>query len=208
MTVSARDGFVGVNAFYLAKITDEASLTYATPVEVPSIVGMTATRGDDSNPAYARDEVWIDAKPDTGGEGSFRIRDYLSDSTLRTLLAQLSGYLITYEGDLLDSGDPVPCAILVERSAYLGNGQRKCFYWCELGKPSFDVETKGETTEIGEVEFPFKFKRVTLGEGVRCATRDSFYGNSTYADFFNAVVKTYSTEAPVSNETQGSGTTG
>ena len=201
MTVSARDGFIGVNAFYLAEITNKASITYDTPVEVPSIVGMTASRGDDSNPAYARDEVWIDAKSDTGGEGSFRVRDILSDSTLRTLLARLCGYLITYEGDLLDVGDPVPCAILVERSAYLGHGQRKCFYWCELGKPDFEVETKEDSITIGEVTIPFTYKRVTLGDNVRCATRDCFYGNSTYANFFSAVVKTYSTTAPSNGTT-------
>lgn len=200
MSTTTRDGFIGVNKFALAKITATATLTYATPVEVPSIVGMSASRSEDSNPSYARDEVWIDAKADTGGEGSFRIRDILSDATLRQLLAELSGYLITAEGDLLDCGDPTPCAILVERSAYRGHGQRKCFYWCELGKPSFEVETKEDQTNIGEVEFPFTFKRVTLGEGVRCATRDSFYGNSTYAEFFDAVVKTYATS---SNSTSG-----
>ena len=201
MTVSARDGFIGVNAFYLAKITNKASLTYDTPVEVPSIVGISASPSDDSNPAYARDEVWIDAASDTGGEGSFRIRDILSDSSLRTLLATLSGYLITYEGDLLDYGEKTPCAILIERSAYLGHGQRKCFYWCEIGKPDFEAETKEDGTTIGEVTFPFKYKRVLLGGTVRCSTRDSFYGNSTYDNFFSAVVKTYSTEAPSNGTT-------
>lgn len=193
MSVTNRDGFIGVNKFSLAEITDPDSLTYATPVDVPSIVGMSASRGDDSNPSYARDEVWIDAKPDTGGDGSFRIRDILSDPTLRNLLAKLSGYLITAEGDLLDVGDPVPCAILCERSAYLGRGQRKCFYWCEIGKPDFEVETKEDSTEIGEVEYPFTFKRVQLAEGVRCSTRDSFPGNSTYEGFFSEVVKTTAT---------------
>jgi len=195
MSVTKRDGFIGVNKFALAEITDPDSLIYATPVDVPSIVGMSASRGDDSNPSYARDEVWIDAKPDTGGDGSFRIRDILSDPTLRNLLAKLSGYLITAEGDLLDVGDPVPCAILCERSAYLGKGQRKCFYWCEIGKPDFEVETKEDNTEIGEVEYPFTFKRVQLADGVRCATRDSFPGNSTYEGFFSDVVKTTATAA-------------
>lgn len=195
MSVTRRDGFIGVNRFALAKITDVDSLTYAEPVDVPSIVGMSASRGDDSNPSYARDEVWIDAKSDTGGDGSFRIRDILSDPTLRNLLAELSGYLITAEGDLLDVGDPVPCAILCERSAYLGSGQRKLFYWAEIGKPNFEVETKEDSTEIGEVEYPFTFKRVQLAEGVRCSTRDSFPGNSTYANFFDAVVKTTATAA-------------
>lgn len=199
MSTTTRDGFIGVNKFALAKITDIAALTYATPVDVPSIVGMAANRSEDSNPSYARDEVWIDAKPDTGGEGSFRIRDILSDPDLRELLAELSGYLITAEGDLLDYGTSAPCAILCERSAYLGNGQRKLFYWCEIGKPSFEVETKEDQTVIGEVEFPFKFKRVLLGGTVRAATRDSFYGNSTYANFFNAVVKTYATESEATN---------
>lgn len=193
MSVTKRDGFIGVNRFALAKITDIVSLTYATPVDVPSIVGMSASRSDDSNPSYARDEVWIDAKPDTGGDGNFRIRDILSDPELRNLLAELSGYLITAEGDLLDVGNPVPCAILCERSAYLGQGQRKLFYWVEIGKPDFEVETKEDGTEIGEVEYPFKFKRVQLAEGVRCATRDSFPGNSTYEGFFSEVVKTTAT---------------
>ena len=195
MSVTKRDGFIGVNKFALAEITDLSSLTYAKPVDVPSIVGMSASRGDDSNPSYAADEVWIDAKPDTGGDGSFRIRDILSDPTLRNLLAKLSGYLITAEGDLLDVGDPTPCAILCERSAYLGKGQRKCFYWCEIGKPDFEVETKEDNTEIGEVEYPFTFKRVQLAEGVRCSTRDSFPGNSTYEGFFDEVVKTTATAA-------------
>lgn len=199
MSATNRDGFIGVSRFALAKITDTATLTYTEPVDVPSIVGMSASRGDDSNPSYARDEVWIDAKPDTGGDGSFRIRDILSDPTLRNLLAELSGYLITAEGDLLDVGDPVPCAILCERSAYLGQGQRKLFYWVEIGKPNFEVETKEDSTEIGEVEYPFKFKRVTLAEGVRCSTRDSFPGNSTYANFFDAVVKTTATAAASNN---------
>ena len=128
MTVTKRDGFIGVNKFALAEITDTESLTYATPVDVPSIVGMSASRGADSNTRYAADEVWIEAQPDTGGDGSFRIRDILSDQTLRNLLAKLSGYLITAEGDLLDVGESTPCAILCERSAYLGKGQRKCFF--------------------------------------------------------------------------------
>lgn len=195
MSVTKRDGFIGVNKFALAEITDPSGLTYAKPVDVPSIVGMSASRGDDSNPSYAADEVWIDAQPDTGGDGSFRIRDILSDPTLRNLLAKLSGYLITAEGDLLDVGDPTPCAILCERSAYLGKGQRKCFYWCEIGKPDFEVETKEDSTEIGEIEYPFTFKRVQLAEGVRCSTRDSFPGNSTYESFFSEVVKTTATAA-------------
>ena len=197
-----RDGFVGVKNLHIAEMTDTDDLTYATPVDVGSHVGVVSIniqRSIGENPAYANDEEWINAKTDTGGTGTLAIRD-ANHKASRDLIARLAGYLITSEGDLLATDTPpIPCALLVERTGYI-HGQRKLLYWVEFGKPDFEANTKEENAEVGQLEIPFKFKPVTLAEGVRTATRDSFYGNSTYDDFFEAVVKTYATAS-----TSGSG---
>ena len=188
----SRDQFIGVKNFHLAEITDEDNLTYATPVAIPGLVQMQASRTTSSEPSYADDDVWLEDESDTGGEGTISIRDILSSSTIRELIADLSGYLVTSEGDILalSDGQRKPCAIMCERSATSGHGQRKLWYYCKLGKPEFDAATKEDTPQAGQLDIPFTYRPVKLAEGVTATTRDSFYGNSSYATFFNAVVKT------------------
>ena len=189
----SRDGFIGVKNFHIAEMTAEDTLTYATPVAVPGLVQMQASRTTNNEPSYADDDVWIDASSDTGGEGTISIRDVLTSSTIRNLIAKLTGYFLTAEGDLLalTNAEDKFCCLMCERSAHGGHGQRKLWYKCKLGKPEFDASTKEDTPSVGQLDIPFTFSPVELGTGVTCTTRDSFYGNSTYADFFSAVVKTY-----------------
>ena len=188
----ARDQFIGVKNFHIAELTDEDSLTYASPVAVPGLVQMQASRTTNNEPSYADDEVWIEEESDTGGEGTISIRDILTSAAVRELIARLSGYLVTTEGDLLAISDATrnPCALMCERSAHGGHGQRKLWYCCKLGKPEFDASTKEDTASAGQLDIPFTYRPIKLAEGVSATTRDSFYGNSTYADFFSAVVKT------------------
>ena len=192
-----RDAFIGVKNFHIAEMTAESTLTYATPVAIPGLVQMQASRSVESGPSYADDEVWINDETDNGGEGTISIRDILSSGTIRELIAKLSGYLITSEGDILALSNPtkVPCAIMCERSAHGGHGQRKLWYKCWLGKPDFDASTKEGSPNVGQLDIPFTYEPVQLAEGVIVTTRDSFYGNSTYADFFEAVVKTYTAKS-------------
>ena len=185
-----RDGFIGVKNLHLAPLTDIEALTYETPVSVPGTVQIQASRSVSDEPAYADDEVWINAKSDTGGTGTLSLRDVISVAAIRTLIARLTGYIVTTEGDVLATDKaPVPCAILCEQTGYL-HGRRKLFYYCELGKPDFDASTKEENASVGQIDIPFTFYPIKLAEGVVATTRDSFYGNSTYADWFEAVVKT------------------
>ena len=189
----ARDGYVGVKNLHLAPITNLTSLTYATPVDVGSKVGAVSIQADRSvsnDPAYANDEIWINADTDTGGTGTLAIREF-GDTTVRELIADLTGYLVTSEGDILALANPEkkPCAILCEQSGYI-HGRRKLFYHCELGKPNFSAQTKEGKTQVGQIEIPFTYYPIEIATGVMVTTRDSFYGNSTYADFFTAVVKT------------------
>ncbi|MBQ9005782.1 MAG: hypothetical protein IJ092_05350 [Atopobiaceae bacterium] len=188
----ARDQFIGVKNFHLAELTDEENLTYGTPVAIAGLVQMQASRATNNEPSYADDEVWIEEESDTGGEGTISIRDILSNQDARELIARLSGYLVTAEGDLLAivGASRNPCAILCERSAHSGHGQRKLWYCCTLGKPEFDASTKEETPTAGQLDIPFTYRPIKLAEGISATTRDSFYGNSTYAGFFDAVVKT------------------
>lgn len=189
----ARDGFVGVKNFHLAPITDLATLTYGTPVDIGSNAGLVSIQADRStseDPAYANDEVWINARTDTGGTGTIAIRD-INNTTVRETIAKHTGYLVTTEGDILalSNVSPEPCAILCEQTGYI-HGRRKLFYHCELGKPNFSASTKEGNTQVGQIEIPFTYYPVELATGVFVTTRDSFYGNSTYDDFFEAVVKT------------------
>lgn len=204
----ARDGFVGVKNLHIAEMTNTETLTYAEPVDVGSKVGLVAIqvqRSIEDSPAYANDEEWLNAKTDTGGDGTLSIRD-INDKASRDLIARLAGYLITTEGDLLATDNPpIPCALMCERTGYI-HGQRKLLYWVEFGKPDFEANTKENSTEVGQVDIPFKFKPVTLADGVRTATRDSFYQNSSYETFFDAVLKTYATAStPGSGSSTGTG---
>lgn len=185
-----RDGFIGVKNFHLAPLTDVDTLTYEKPVHIPGTVQIQAQRSISDDPAYADDEVWINARTDVGGTGTFSIRDILSDATIRALIARLSGYMVTEEGDVLATDrNPVPCAALCEQTGYI-HGRKKLFYYCELGKPDFNAATKEDKTSVGQLDIPFTFKLVELAPGVKASTRDSFYGNSTYNTFFDAVVTT------------------
>lgn len=186
----ARDGFIGVKNLHLAPLTDVDALTYETPVAIPGAVQIQASRSLSEEPSYADDEVWINAKSDTGGTGTLSLRDVVSVAAIRALIARLTGYVVTSEGDVLGTDKaPVPCAILCEQSGYL-HGRRKLFYYCELSKPDFDASTKEANATVGQIDIPFTFYPIKLAEGVIATTRDSFYGNSTYEDFFEAVVKT------------------
>lgn len=189
----AHDAFVGLKALYLAEMTDEDTPTYAEPVDIATKAGavsISASREISNDAAYANDDVWIDAETDNGGTGTLEIRDILTDSTVRETIAKLTGYLITTEGDVLATDKPSkPCALLCEQSGYI-HGRRKCFYKVKLRKPDFEAQTKEGSTTIGSLSIPFNFYKVKLADGVNASTRDSFYGNSTYADFFNAVVLT------------------
>lgn len=188
-----RDGFVGVKNFHIAPITDVESLTYDTPVDVGSkagLVAIQASRDTNETPAYANDEVWLTGRTDNGGTGTISIRD-IGDAEVRELIADLSGYLVTTEGDVLALSGvaPKPCAILCEQTGYI-HGRRKLFYYVELGKPDFEANTKENEATVGQIDIPFTYRPVELAAGVVATTRDSFYGNSTYENFFQAVVKT------------------
>lgn len=189
----AHDAFVGLKALYLAEMTDEDTPTYAVPVDIATKAGavsISASREISNDAAYANDDVWIDAETDNGGSGTLEIRDIMTDTTVRELIAKLTGYLITTEGDVLATDRAsVPCALLCEQSGYI-HGRRKCFYKVKMRKPDFEAKTKEGSTTIGSLSIPFNFYKVKLAEGVNASTRDSFYGNSTYADFFTAVVLT------------------
>ena len=190
----ARDAFVGLKALYLAELTDEDELTYETPVDIGTKAGavsIAASREISTDAAYANDDTWIEAETDSGGTGTLEIRDILTDSTVRETIAKLTGYLITTEGDLLATDKPSkPCALLCEQSGYI-HGRRKCFYKIKMRKPDFEAKTKEGSTTIGSLSIPFSYYKVKLADGVVTSTRDSFYGNSTYNTFFDAVVKTY-----------------
>ena len=191
----ARDGSVGVKNLHLAPINDLDTLSYAKPIDIGSyagLVSMSADRNVSSDPAYANDDVWINAQTDTGGTGTITIRD-ITNPHVREVIAYFTGYMVTTEGDVLALADEPakPCAILCEQTGYI-HGRRKLFYHCELGKPNFSAQTKEANTQVGSVEIPFTFYPVELAAGVRASTRDSFYGNSTYEGWFNAVVKTAS----------------
>lgn len=185
-----RDGFIGVKNLHLAPLTDVDSLTYETPVHIPGTVQIQAKRSIDDNPSYADDEVWLNAKADTGGDGTISIRDILSDAAVRELIAKLTGYMVTTEGDILATeANPEPCCVMCEQTGYI-HGRRKLFYYCELGKPDFDAATKEDKANVGQLDIPFIYKPLKLSESVKATTRDSFYGNSTYNDWFKAVVTT------------------
>jgi len=189
----ARDGFIGVKNLHLAPLTNVDTATFGTPVDIGSkagLVSIQASRSVNSDPSYANDETWINANTDTGGTGTIAIRD-ITDETVRETIAEFTGYLVTSEGDVLALADvqPKPCAIMCEQTGYI-HGRRKVFYHCELGKPDFDAQTKEDKTSVGQISIPFTYYPLKLAEGVRATTRDSFYGNSTYDDFFTAVVKT------------------
>ena len=189
----AKDGFVGLKALYLAEMTDEDTLAYGTPADIATKAGavsISASREVSNDAAYANDDVWIEAETDTGGSGTISIRD-INDQTVREAIFSLAGYRVTAEGDLLAIDAPAKyCALLCEQSGYI-HGRRKCFYKVKLGKPDFEANTKEASTTIGQLDIPFRFYKVKLADGVVTTTRDSFYGNSTYADFFTDVVKTY-----------------
>lgn len=199
----ARDAFVGLKALYLAELTNEDELTYATPVDIGTkagVVSISAAREISTDPAYANDDVWIEAETDTGGTGTLEIRDVLTDETVRETIAKLTGYLITTEGDVLAIDKPsVPCALLCEQSGYI-HGRRKCFYKVKLRKPDFEAQTKEGSTTIGSLSIPFSFYKIKLADSVNASTRDSFYGNSTYNTFFNAVVTTSAEKGNVGGE--------
>lgn len=186
----ARDGFVGVDNLHLAKMIDTDKLTYETPVHIEGLVEIKAERSVSDDASYADDQPWITAHSDTGGTGTLSIRDPNITQEVRNLLAELSGYLITSEGDLLATDrPPVPCAVMCQQTGYI-HGRKKLFYWAELGKPDFDATTKEDKVTVGQIDFPFTFKPVTLADDVRATTRDSFYGSTTYATFFEKVVTT------------------
>lgn len=194
-----RDGFVGVKNLHIAPITDESALTYDEPVDISSkcgLVSIKASRSTNEAPAYADDDVWINAHSDTGGSGTISIRDIVTDAETRELIADLTGYMVTTEGDILalSNAQPKPCAVLCEQTGYI-HGRRKLFYWCEFGKPDFEASTKEGNISVGQIDIPFTFKPVEIATGVITSTRDSFYGNSTYATFFDAVCKTATAKA-------------
>lgn len=193
----ARDAFVGLKALYLAELTDEEGLTYETPVDIGTKAGavsISASREISNDPAYANDTVWIDATTDTGGSGTISIRDIVSDKAVREKLFRLAGYRITTEGDLLATDAPAKyCALLCEQSGYI-HGRRKLFYKIKLKKPNFEATTKEGNTSVGQVDIEFDFYPIKLADGVIATTRDSFFGNQSYATFFDAVLTTTAEE--------------
>ena len=118
--------------------------------------------------------------------------DVESTKELRRLLADITGYTVTKDGrmSLTANKKPKKFAFMCEQPGHV-MGKRRCLLMCEMSKPKNEANTNQDSPEITALEFPFKWRPVSLPTGdedtKRTSGYDSYSGLSDYATFFDAV---------------------
>lgn len=187
-----KNGYFGVKNSHFAICTDEEKLTYNKPVHVPGTVSISMEPSVESTTSYADNEPWLDKTQDNGGSGTMSFFDVESTPELRRLLAELTGYMVTKDGrmSLTANKKPKKFAFMCEQPGHV-MGKRRCLLMCEMSKPKNEANTNQDSPEITALEFPFKWRPVSLTTGdedtKRTSGYDSYSGLSDYATFFDAV---------------------
>lgn len=187
-----KNGYFGVKNSHFAICTDEEKLTYGKPVHVPGTVSISMEPSVESATSYADNEPWLDKTQDNGGSGTMSFFDVESTPELRRLLADLTGYMVTKDGrmSLTANKKPKKFAFMCEQPGHV-MGKRRCLLMCEMSKPKNEANTNQDSPEITTLEFPFKWRPVSLPTGdedtKRTSGYDSYSGLSDYATFFDAV---------------------
>lgn len=187
-----KNGYFGVKNSHFAICTDEEKLTYDKPVHVPGTVSISMEPSVESATSYADNEPWLDKTQDNGGSGIMSFFDMESTKELRRLLADITGYTVTKDGrmSLTANKKPKKFAFMCEQPGHV-MGKRRCLLMCEMSKPKNEANTNQDSPEITALEFPFKWRPVSLPTGdedtKRTSGYDSYSGLSDYATFFDAV---------------------
>lgn len=187
-----KNGYFGVKNSHFAICTDEEKLTYDKPVHVPGTVSISMEPSVESATSYADNEPWLDKTQDNGGSGTMSFFDVESTKELRRLLADITGYTVTKDGrmSLTANKKPKKFAFMCEQPGHV-MGKRRCLLMCEMSKPKNEANTNQDSPEITALEFPFKWRPVSLTTGdedtKRTSGYDSYSGLSDYATFFDAV---------------------
>lgn len=187
-----KNGYFGVKNSHFAICTDEEKLTYDNPVHVPGTVSISMEPSVESATSYADNEPWLDKTQDNGGSGTMSFFDVESTKELRRLLADITGYTVTKDGrmSLTANKKPKKFAFMCEQPGHV-MGKRRCLLMCEMSKPKNEANTNQDSPEITALEFPFKWRPVSLPAGdedtKRTSGYDSYSGLSDYATFFDAV---------------------
>lgn len=187
-----KNGYFGVKNSHFAICTDEGRLTYDKPVHVPGTVSISMEPSVESATSYADNEPWLDKTQDNGGSGTMSFFDVESTPELRRLLADLTGYMVIKDGrmSLTANKKPKKFAFMCEQPGHV-MGKRRCLLMCEMSKPKNEANTNQDSPEITALEFPFKWRPVSLHTGdedtKRTSGYDSYSGLSDYATFFDAV---------------------
>ena len=189
---TGHNGYFGLNAAHVAELTNEANLTYGTPVDIGELGGIVAINLDPqvtTDPVYATDRVWIDGQVDNGFTGTLRLINIWGHATLRPLFAKFCGYKIAADGTLLGVSDqaPVPFALMGSTSGNLED-KRCCYLRVQAAKPSRNAQTKegGITNYPDEIAITARPVKLSSGDTI------TFYENvpadgELYEDFFEAV---------------------
>lgn len=187
-----KNGYFGVKNSHFAICTDEEKLTYDKPVHVPGTVSISMEPSVESATSYADNEPWLDKTQDNGGSGTMSFFDVESTKELRRLLADITGYTVTKDGriSLTANKKPKKFAFMCEQPGHV-MGKRRCLLMCEMSKPKNEANTNQDSPEITALEFPFKWRPVSLPtedeDTKRTSGYDSYSGLSDYATFFDAV---------------------
>lgn len=187
-----KNGYFGVKNSHFAICTDEEKLTYSKPIHVPGTVSISMEPSVESATSYADNEPWLDKTQDNGGSGTMSFFDVESTPELRRLIADLTGYMVTKDGrmSLTSNKKPKKFAFMCEQPGHV-MGKRRCLLMCEMSKPKNEANTSQDSPEITTLEFPFKWRPVSLPTGdddtKRTSGYDSYSGLSDYATFFEAV---------------------
>lgn len=170
----------GLDKVHIAFIdTASEELAWETPIAIPGAVGWSPEPQGESSTFYADNTAYFVVNSNNGYTGELEIA-LIPDA----ILAEMLGWEIDSNGALIEVSNAIPKKFaLIGQILGDASNRRFVYYNCIANRPSKELATKGESTEVNADTLSVTISPIEVGD--KMIVRADLELNETNATAFN-----------------------
>ena len=178
----------GLDKVHIAFInTESEELAWETPIPIPGAVGWSPEPQGESSTFYADNTAYFVVNSNNGYTGELEIA-LIPDA----ILAEMLGWEIDTNGALIEVSNAIPKKFaLIGQILGDAKNRRFVYYNCIADRPSKELATKGDSTEVNADTLSVTISPIEVGDKmiVKADLELSDTNATAFNGFFGAVYK-------------------